>query len=51
MHIFKYNIILVSMGLLSLNMAHADSMTEVEQLRNEVKQLREMIEQQQQVQH
>lgn len=51
MHIFKYNIILVSMGLLSLNMAHADSMTEVEQLRNEVKQLREMIEQQQQVQN
>lgn len=39
------------MGLLSLNMAHADSMTEVEQLRNEVKQLREMIEQQQQVQN
>jgi len=33
---FNYNIILVSMGLLSLNMAHADSMTEVEQLRNEV---------------
>ena len=51
MHIFKYNIILVSMGLLSLNMAHADSMTEVEQLRNEVKQLREMIEQQQQLQN
>ena len=51
MHIFKYNIILVSMGLLSLNMAHADSLTEVEQLRNEVKQLREMIEQQQQVQN
>ena len=48
---FNYNIILVSMGLLSLNMAHADSMTEVEQLRNEVKQLREMIEQQQQVQN
>jgi len=39
------------MGLLSLNMAHADSMTEVEQLRNEVKQLREMIEQQQHVQN
>lgn len=39
------------MGLLSLNMAHADSMTEVEQLRNEVKQLREMIEQQQQLQN
>ena len=39
------------MGLLSLNMAHADSLTEVEQLRNEVKQLREMIEQQQQVQN
>lgn len=39
------------MGLLSLNMAHADSMTEVEQLRNEVKQLCEMIEQQQQVQN
>ena len=51
MHIFKYNIILVSMGLLSLNMAHADSMTEVEQLRNEVKQLREMIEQQQHMQN
>jgi len=48
---FNYNIILVSMGLLSLNMAHADSLTEVEQLRNEVKQLREMIEQQQQVQN
>lgn len=48
---FNYNIILVSMGLLSLNMAHADSMTEVEQLRNEVKQLREMIEQQQHVQN
>jgi len=48
---FNYNIILVSMGLLSLNMAHADSMTEVEQLRNEVKQLCEMIEQQQQVQN
>lgn len=48
---FNYNIILVSMGLLSLNMAHADSMTEVEQLRNEVKQLREMIEQQQQLQN
>lgn len=39
------------MGLLSLNMAHADSMTEVEQLRNEVKQLREMIEQQQHMQN
>lgn len=39
------------MGLLSLNMAHADSITEVEQLRNEVKQLREMIEQQQHVQN
>lgn len=51
MHIFKYNIILVSMGLLSLNMAHADSMTEVEQLRNEVKQLREIIEQQQHMQN
>ena len=51
MHIFKYNIILVSMGLLSLNMAHADSMTEVEQLRNEVKQLRSMIEQQQHMQN
>lgn len=48
---FNYNIILVSMGLLSLNMAHADSMTEVEQLRNEVKQLREMIEQQQHMQN
>ena len=48
---FNYNIILVSMGLLSLNMAHADSMTEVEQLRNEVKQLREMIEQQQYMQN
>lgn len=48
---FNYNIILVSMGLLSLNMAHADSMTEVEQLRNEVKQLRSMIEQQQHVQN
>lgn len=39
------------MGLLSLNMAHADSMTEVEQLRNEVKQLRSMIEQQQHMQN
>ncbi|MCU4492428.1 hypothetical protein KTI63_08070 [Acinetobacter guillouiae] len=48
---FNYNIILVSMGLLSLNMAHADSMTEVEQLRNEVKQLRSMIEQQQHMQN
>lgn len=39
------------MGLLSLNMAHADSMTEVVQLRNEVKQLRSMIEQQQHMQN
>lgn len=52
MHIFKHNIILVSMGLLSLNMAHAaGSMTEVEQLRSEVQQLREMVQKQQQLQN
>ncbi|MDQ9819779.1 DcaP family trimeric outer membrane transporter [Acinetobacter bereziniae] len=48
---FNYNVILVSIGLFSLNMAHADSLTEVEQLRSEVKQLREMIEQHQKQQN
>lgn len=41
---FNYNVVLVSIGLFSLNMAHADSLSEIEQLRSEVKQLREMIE-------
>ncbi|WP_288500034.1 DcaP family trimeric outer membrane transporter, partial [uncultured Acinetobacter sp.] len=48
---FNYNVILVSIGLFSLNVAHASSISEVEQLRSEVKQLREMLEQHQKQQN
>lgn len=47
----NYSIIWVSIGLSSLGMTHAGSLSELEQLKSEVKQLREMIEQHQKQQN